>query len=153
MENLCRDLSQVLISKYYSRSIAGGGALMSDQEEIKALLREIRDLQKEHVERYKEFTQDVLARQKTSSEELEQARSEQRRHRDEMRSRRQIRIGAPPRPPRHRGGCGDLGHRRGTAGPLFPANSGTALTAGTDESPESLDRLAIEKDAKSPGPR
>jgi ferric-dicitrate binding protein FerR (iron transport regulator) len=85
MENLCRDLSQVLISKYYSRSIAGGGALMSDQEEIKALLREIRDLHKEHLERYKEFTQDVLARQKTSSEELEQARLEQRRHRDEMR--------------------------------------------------------------------
>jgi hypothetical protein len=58
---------------------------MSDQEEIKALLREIRDLQKEHVERYKEFTQDILSRQKDNSEELEQARSEQRRHRDEMR--------------------------------------------------------------------
>jgi hypothetical protein len=58
---------------------------MDDTQEIKELLREIRDLQKAHLEYYKEFTQTIAARQKVSTEETERARAEQRRHREEMR--------------------------------------------------------------------
>jgi anti-sigma-K factor RskA len=58
---------------------------MGDQEEIKELLREIRDIQKAHFERYQEFTAAALARQQAAGEETERARSEQRRFREEIR--------------------------------------------------------------------
>jgi hypothetical protein len=58
---------------------------MEDMQEIKELLREIRDLQKAHFERYKEFTEAVLARQQAGAEQLEHSRAEQRRYRAEMR--------------------------------------------------------------------
>jgi hypothetical protein len=58
---------------------------MEDMDEIKELLREIRDLQKAHFERYKEFTEAVLVRQQAGAEQLEHSRVEQRRYRQEMR--------------------------------------------------------------------
>jgi t-SNARE complex subunit (syntaxin) len=58
---------------------------MDDMHEIKELLREIRDLQKAHFERYQEFTQALLDREEVNAEEVERAREEQRRHREEMR--------------------------------------------------------------------
>jgi hypothetical protein len=58
---------------------------MSEFDEIKELLQEIRDLQKAHFERYKEFTDAALARQHASSEATAQARSEQKRYHDYMR--------------------------------------------------------------------
>jgi|SRR6516162_10215356 hypothetical protein len=58
---------------------------MDDMHEIKELLREIRDLQKAHFERYKEFTQALLDRQEVNAEALQRSRSEQSRYREEMR--------------------------------------------------------------------
>jgi hypothetical protein len=56
-------------------------------QDIKELLREIRDLQKAHFERYKEFTQAALDRQKTAAEETRRAREDQLRYRQELRQR------------------------------------------------------------------
>jgi hypothetical protein len=58
---------------------------MDDMHEIKELLREIRDLQRAHFERYKEFTQVVLDRQQSGADEANRDREEQRRFREEMR--------------------------------------------------------------------
>jgi len=58
---------------------------MSELEEIRDLLREIRDLQRAHFERYKEFTQDIVNDQRAANEEAERARREGNRFRDEMR--------------------------------------------------------------------
>src|SRR5260370_18806583 len=58
---------------------------MEEMHEIKELLREIRDLQKAHFERYKEFTESIMARAQDNEDIAESARSEQRRYREEMR--------------------------------------------------------------------
>jgi hypothetical protein len=58
---------------------------MDDMHEITELLREIRDLQKAHFERYQEFTQAVLDRQEANAEDVQRGREEQRRYREEMR--------------------------------------------------------------------
>jgi hypothetical protein len=58
---------------------------MDDMHEIKELLREIRDLQKAHFERYRDFTQALLDRQEAGAEEARRTRDEQRRYREEMR--------------------------------------------------------------------
>jgi len=62
---------------------------MDTMDEIKELLREIRDLQKAHFERYKEFTQAALERQQANAEQAERSRDEQRRARDENRRYRE----------------------------------------------------------------
>jgi len=58
---------------------------MDDMHEIKELLREIRDLQKAHFERYKEFTQSLLDREEVNAEYVQRSRAEQNRYREEMR--------------------------------------------------------------------
>jgi hypothetical protein len=58
---------------------------MDDMHEIKELLREIRDLQRAHFERYQEFTQAILDRQQASAAEADRVRAEQRRYREDMR--------------------------------------------------------------------
>jgi hypothetical protein len=58
---------------------------MDDMHEIKELLSEIRDLQKAHFERYKEFTQHIVDREEASNEAAERARAEQRNFRNEVR--------------------------------------------------------------------
>lgn len=57
---------------------------MEDMREAIELLREIRDLQKAHFERYKEFTEAALARQQVRDEEGARARKEQRRLNEEI---------------------------------------------------------------------
>jgi len=57
---------------------------MTELEEIRELLREIRDLQKAHFERYKEFTQEIRDGQRTVREDAERAQSEARRIREKM---------------------------------------------------------------------
>jgi Flp pilus assembly protein TadB len=58
---------------------------VDDMQEITELLREIRDLQKAHFERYKEFTQTILDREQASAVAGQQTRDEQHRFREEMR--------------------------------------------------------------------
>jgi hypothetical protein len=71
---------------------------MNDQLEIKQLLCEIRDLQKAHFERYKEFTEGILASEKANLEKAaalreeersyyEQVRDEERRYQEQQRLR------------------------------------------------------------------
>jgi hypothetical protein len=62
-----------------------GGDAVEDMQEIKELLREIRDLKKAHFERYTEFTQSVLNRQQAVTEDAKRSQEENRRYRDEMR--------------------------------------------------------------------
>jgi len=57
---------------------------MDEMHEIKELLREIRDLQKAHFERYREFTQSLLDREQIQAADFERARAEQRRFREEV---------------------------------------------------------------------
>ncbi|HMF15344.1 MAG TPA: hypothetical protein VKE94_23680 [Gemmataceae bacterium] len=59
---------------------------MDDTSEIKELLREIRDLQKAHFERYKEFTQGILDRERASAEDVQRFRTEHRQFREEVRA-------------------------------------------------------------------
>jgi hypothetical protein len=61
------------------------GGIVDDMHEIKELLREIRDLQKAHFDRYTEFTQSVLDRQQAGAEDVKRSREEQHRFREEMR--------------------------------------------------------------------
>jgi hypothetical protein len=63
---------------------------MADESEIVLLLREIRDLQRAHFERYKEFTadaskraQDAVERQNQSSARLAEARQIDQQYRDQ----------------------------------------------------------------------
>ena len=59
---------------------------MDEMHEITELLREIRDLQKAHFERYKEFTQAITERQKADAADLQRFRDESRRYREEVRA-------------------------------------------------------------------
>jgi hypothetical protein len=59
--------------------------MMDDAQEIKQILREIRDLQKAHFERYKEFTQALLDRNQTDRAAADRARKDQQLFREEMR--------------------------------------------------------------------
>jgi hypothetical protein len=58
---------------------------MDGRHEIQELLREIRDLQRAHFERYQAFTEGILAAEKAAAERAEHIRHEQERYQDEMR--------------------------------------------------------------------
>jgi hypothetical protein len=53
--------------------------------EVKELLREIRDLQRAHFQRYQEFTSTILSADKTRQQDLGQLQMEQMRYQEEMR--------------------------------------------------------------------
>lgn len=55
------------------------------QEEIRQLLREIRDLQKAHFERYQEFTGEIMADEKTRAQDAQRHYIEQLHYQEEMR--------------------------------------------------------------------
>jgi len=55
------------------------------QEEIRQLLREIRDLQKAHFERYQEFTGKIMEDEKTRAQDAQRHYIEQLHYQEEMR--------------------------------------------------------------------
>jgi hypothetical protein len=63
----------------------GPSSSQDAQEEIRQLLREIRDLQKAHFERYQEFTGKIMAGEKTREQDANRLYIEQLHHQEDMR--------------------------------------------------------------------
>ncbi|MCI0685276.1 MAG: hypothetical protein L0Y71_24525 [Gemmataceae bacterium] len=66
-------------------SVPGNGSAAADTlEEIKQCLREIRDLQKAHFERYQEFTSKIMADEQARAHQAQQAYIDQLRCQEEI---------------------------------------------------------------------
>jgi hypothetical protein len=64
----------------------GGGPSSQDSlAEVKELLREIRDLQRAHFQRYQEFTGKLMSAEKAREHDLGQFQLEQMRYQEELR--------------------------------------------------------------------
>ena len=78
MSTAIKDLS-------WDGSLSGKGTEAETLEEIKQCLREIRDLQKAHFERYQEFTSKIMAGEQERAQQSQQAYIDQLRCQEEFR--------------------------------------------------------------------
>src|SRR5687767_948064 len=81
-----RAMSTAIKDLTWDGSVSGQGAETADAlQEIKQYLREIRDLQKAHFERYQEFTSKIMAGEQERAQQAHQAYMDQLHCQEEFR--------------------------------------------------------------------
>ena len=79
-------ISEIKTAAPWNGSLPAASPQSQDtQEDIKQLLREIRDLQKAHFERYQEFTGKIMAAEKAREHDAGRIHIEQLRYQEDMR--------------------------------------------------------------------